>query len=68
MTNEMHNSHKYKIGAVVQASLDSPARLHQTAWYSILGSAPDDERVNLSKHVEQENMVEWKIIYKELCI
>ena len=27
-------------------------------WYSILSSAPDGERVNRSKHVEQEKPVE----------
>ena len=29
-----------------------------TAWYSKLESAPDDERVIRSKHVEQEKTVE----------
>ena len=39
-----------------------------TAWYSILGGAPDDEPVIRSKHVEQEKNGGIKIIYKELCI
>ena len=42
----------------MQASQESPAWLYQTVWYSIWGSAPNDERVNLSKHVEQEKTVE----------
>ena len=41
-----------------QLQLDSHAQLYQTAWYSMLGSAPDDERVIHSKHVEQEKTVE----------
>ena len=47
----------------VQASLDSPARLYQTARCSISSSAPDDERVIRSKHVEQRKNDGIKIIY-----
>ena len=35
-----------------------PNILYHTVWYSILGSAPDDERVKHSKRVEQEKTME----------
>ena len=41
---------------------------YEVAWYSILGSAPDDELVIRSKRVEQEKKGLKRNIYKELCI
>ena len=39
-------------------------KLWERLVYSLLGSAPDDERVILSKHVEQQKDGGIKIIYK----
>ena len=46
------------------AVVGKSVRLYHTASYSISSSAPDDERVIRSKHVEQEKNGGIKIMYK----